>query len=185
MRTDESRPRSFATIFLVLTALLVTGHSLAQATRPAAAQPRDAKAEVTALLHEFLGKVTSPAMHQRFWADDVIYVSNGGVARTKADILKGMKAEETAAPAGGGALSAGWRVLGRGSGRASVRRHRRAQLQARAARGRPARHVVPELRRLRPARREMAGGLMAGHPRGATNRRETTPGLNLARSHGR
>jgi hypothetical protein len=40
-------------------------------------------------------------MHQRFWADDVIYVSNAGVVRTKADILKGMKAEEPAAPTGG------------------------------------------------------------------------------------
>ena len=39
-------------------------------------------------------------MHQRFWADDVIYVSNAGVVRTKADILKGMKAEEPTAPAG-------------------------------------------------------------------------------------
>jgi hypothetical protein len=105
MRTDESRPRSFATIFLVLTALLATSHLFAQASRPAPAPPRDAKVEVTALLQEFLSKVTSPAMHQRFWADDVIYVSNAGVVRTKADILKGMKAEEPAAPEGGGAAA--------------------------------------------------------------------------------
>jgi hypothetical protein len=105
MRTNESRLRSFATILLVLTALLATSHLFAQASRPAAAPPRDAKAEVTALLHEFLAKVGSAAMHQRFWADDVIYVSNAGVVRTKADILKGMKAEESAAPAGGGSAA--------------------------------------------------------------------------------
>jgi len=104
MRAHESRPRSFKKCFLVLAALLATGHLFAQASRPAPAPSRDAKAEVTALLHEFLGKVTSAAMHQSFWADDVIYVSNAGVVRTKADILEGMKAEEpatAAAPAGG------------------------------------------------------------------------------------
>ena len=105
MRAHESRPRSFAKCFLVLTALLATGHLFAQASRPAPAPSRDAKAEVTALLSEFLEKVTSPAMHQRFWADDVIYVSNAGVVRTKADILKGMKAEEPAAPAAGAAAA--------------------------------------------------------------------------------
>jgi hypothetical protein len=105
MRTHQSRPRSFATIFLVLTTLLATSHLFAQALRPAPAPPGDAKAEVTALLHEFLGKVGSAAMHQRFWADDVIYVSNAGVVRTKADILKGMKAEEPGAASQGGAAT--------------------------------------------------------------------------------
>ncbi|MCK7521744.1 MAG: hypothetical protein MZV64_30695 [Ignavibacteriales bacterium] len=55
--------------------LLAAGAALAQsATRPASAPPRDATADVTDLLHEFLAKVGSAAMHQRFWADDVIYV---------------------------------------------------------------------------------------------------------------
>jgi hypothetical protein len=87
---------------------LAVSAASAQAARPASAQSRDAKAEVAALLQEFLSKVTSPAMHERFWADDLIYVSNAGVVRSKADILKGMKAEEpTAPPQGGAAATAG------------------------------------------------------------------------------
>jgi hypothetical protein len=105
MRTDETRRRRFTTSAVILASLLVAGPLFAQSPKPATAPPRDAKAEVTALLHEFLDKVTSPAMHQRFWADDVIYVSNAGVVRTKADILKGMKAEEPAAPTGCGAAA--------------------------------------------------------------------------------
>jgi hypothetical protein len=102
MRIHESRRRSLTTSAVILASLLAVGPALAQANRSAPAPPRDAKAEVTALLQEFLAKVTSPAMHQRFWADDVIYVSNAGVVRTKTDILKGLKAEE---PAGGTAAA--------------------------------------------------------------------------------
>jgi len=105
MRTDETRRRRLARSAVILASLLAVGPAIAQTARPSAAQPRDAKAEVTALLHEFLGKVGSPAMHQGFWADDVIYVSNAGVARTKADILKGLKAEEPAAASQGGAAT--------------------------------------------------------------------------------
>ncbi len=102
MTTDEACRRRLTTGAVILVALLAVGPGFAQTARPSPAPPHDAKAEVTALLHEFLGKVTSPAMHRRFWADDVIYVSNAGVVRTKADILKGMKAEEPSKPAGGG-----------------------------------------------------------------------------------
>jgi hypothetical protein len=105
MRIHESRRRSLTTSAVILASLLAVGPAFAQANRPSTARPRDAKAEVTALLQEFLAKVTSPAMHQRFWADDVIYVSNAGVVRTKSDILKGLKAEEPAAPAGGTAAA--------------------------------------------------------------------------------
>jgi hypothetical protein len=102
MRTDETRCSRPAAGGVILVFLMAVGPGFAQTARPATSAPRDAKAEVTALLHEFLGKVASPTMHQRFWADDVIYVSNAGVVRTKADILKGMKVEEPARPAGGG-----------------------------------------------------------------------------------
>jgi hypothetical protein len=105
MMAHETRRGFLTTGAVILVSLLAVGPAFAQAARPAAAPPRDAKAEVTALLQEFLSKVTSAAMHQRFWADDVIYVSNGGVVRTKADILKGVKAEEPAAPAGSGAAA--------------------------------------------------------------------------------
>lgn len=102
MRTDTTRCSRLAAGAVILVFLMAVGPAVAQTARPSSPPPHDAKAEVTALLHEFLGKVTSPAMHQRFWADDVIYVSNAGVVRTKADILKGMKAEEPSTPAGGG-----------------------------------------------------------------------------------
>jgi hypothetical protein len=105
MRTDGIRRKLLATPSVLLACLLAVGQAFAQPARPASAQPRDATAEVTSLLHEFLVNVTSPAMHQRFWADDVIYVSNAGVVRTKADILKGMKSEEPAAPAQSGAAT--------------------------------------------------------------------------------
>jgi hypothetical protein len=105
MRTDETRRRRITTSAVILVALLAVHPGFAQTARPSPAPQRDAQAEVTALLHEFLAKVGSPAMHQRFWADDVIYVSNAGVVRTKADILKGMKAEEPEARAGTGAAA--------------------------------------------------------------------------------
>jgi hypothetical protein len=100
MRVKDNR-RPFVRTMVVFAVLLGTGHLLAQANRPATAPSRDGKAEVAALLQEFLGKVTSPAMHQRFWADDVIYVSNAGVVRTKADVLGGVKDLGPAVPAAG------------------------------------------------------------------------------------
>lgn len=54
----------------------------------AQAQPQG---EITSLLNEFLSKVDDVAMHDRFWADDLVYVSNKGEVRTKADILKEMR----------------------------------------------------------------------------------------------
>lgn len=59
---------------------------------PAVAGPRE---EITSLLEEFLAKVDDTAMHERFWADDLIYVSAAGVVRSKAEILQSMRAGET------------------------------------------------------------------------------------------
>jgi hypothetical protein len=105
MRTHDARRWLAFAVPAVLGGLMSASLVLAQAARPAASQARDGKAEVTALLQEFLSKVSSPAMHERFWADDVVYVSNAGVVRTKADILMGLKAGEPAAPPRGGAAS--------------------------------------------------------------------------------
>jgi Domain of unknown function (DUF4440) len=49
--------------------------------------------QVEALLREFLSKVNDPAMHERFWADDLIYVGAGGTVRTKPEILKNVTEE--------------------------------------------------------------------------------------------
>jgi hypothetical protein len=58
---------------------------------PLLATPRQ---EIASLLDEFLAKVDDVAMHDRFWADDVVYVSNKGEVRTKADILASMRAAD-------------------------------------------------------------------------------------------
>jgi hypothetical protein len=55
--------------------------------------------EVEALLREFLSKVNEPAMHDRFWADDLVYVGAGGVKRTKAEIMKNVTEEAAKADA--------------------------------------------------------------------------------------
>lgn len=56
-----------------------------------------AEAEVGGLIREFLSKVSDPAMHDRFWADDLIYTSAAGKVRTKAEIMENMR--KTPAPA--------------------------------------------------------------------------------------
>lgn len=59
----------------------------------ASAQP-DAPdaAALQALLTEFLGKVDDPAMHDRFWAEDLVYTRSAGVRIDKAELMKGMRA---------------------------------------------------------------------------------------------
>ncbi|MBA4137289.1 MAG: hypothetical protein C0518_08240, partial [Opitutus sp.] len=47
--------------------------------------------EVAALLREFLSRVDDPAMHARFWADDLVYTSGQAEVKTKADILRAME----------------------------------------------------------------------------------------------
>lgn len=58
--------------------------------RAAEELPADAgaRAQITALLQEFLTRVDDPEMHARFWADDLIYTSGQGVVRTKPQIVE-------------------------------------------------------------------------------------------------
>lgn len=53
------------------------------------------EAAVKALVEEFLSKVDDPAMHDRFWADDLIYTGSQGKVRSKADIMKSMNEGNT------------------------------------------------------------------------------------------
>jgi hypothetical protein len=64
---------------------------LAGALTAAEAQSADVKTEVTQLLSNFLAKVDDPAMHERFWADDLIYTGSSGAVRTKPEILKSVR----------------------------------------------------------------------------------------------
>src|SRR4051812_24354148 len=60
--------------------------------------PVRAKVEITNLLHEFLTNVDKPEMHDRFWADDLIYTGASGAVKTKADIMKSMRGESAKTP---------------------------------------------------------------------------------------
>ncbi|MGH9600837.1 MAG: nuclear transport factor 2 family protein [Terriglobales bacterium] len=73
---------------LVLLVVLTTGLVTAQQAKPA-----PAAAELTQLLREFLAGAGSndAAVHERFWADDLIYTGSSGRRVGKADILKDVK----------------------------------------------------------------------------------------------
>ena len=49
--------------------------------------------ELTRLLNEFLAGASKndPAVHDRFWADDLIYTRSAGVRTNKAEIMKGLR----------------------------------------------------------------------------------------------
>lgn len=76
----------------VLLAALLLASTLPLAAADPAPEPERTHAAVADLLAEFLAKVDDPAMHARFWADDLVYTSGKGEVRRKADILAGMAA---------------------------------------------------------------------------------------------
>lgn len=76
---------------LVLVALVTLLPFAARASEPAPG-PVETKAALAALLAEFLANVDDPAMHARFWADDLVYTSGQGIVRTKAQILESVSA---------------------------------------------------------------------------------------------
>lgn len=55
--------------------------------------PAPAAKELTQLLNDFLAGAgrNDAAMHDRFWADDLIYTSATGTRRGKADIMNGLR----------------------------------------------------------------------------------------------
>jgi ketosteroid isomerase-like protein len=69
--------------------LLVIGFAIT-----AQAQTAPAAAELTNLLNEFLAGAShnDAAVHDRFWADDVIYTGSAGRRRGKAEIMKDVRA---------------------------------------------------------------------------------------------
>ncbi|HEV3410444.1 MAG TPA: nuclear transport factor 2 family protein [Chthoniobacterales bacterium] len=50
-------------------------------------------AELTKLLNEFLAGASrnDPAVHERFWAEELIYTGSGGIRRSKADVLRNVR----------------------------------------------------------------------------------------------
>jgi hypothetical protein len=49
----------------------------------------DEAEDLTATLHEFLAGVSEAAVHDRFWAEDLVYTSSRGTRTSKADIMQG------------------------------------------------------------------------------------------------
>lgn len=90
-----NRIRSAMKIFSLLLLLMVFygSQAVAQNTTP--------EDELTQLLFEFLeGASTNDAeMHDRFWAEDLIYTSSAGERFGKAEIMEGLENTATDAPA--------------------------------------------------------------------------------------
>src|SRR5205809_490602 len=72
--------------FISILFLLLGGISLHAQTAPDAAN-------LTSLLNEFLAGAgrNDARVHDRFWADDLIYTRSTGVRTNKAEIMKGFK----------------------------------------------------------------------------------------------
>lgn len=81
--------RLFLLVMLTLAAALI-----------AQAQTAPDAAELTKLLNEFLAGASrnDAAMHDRFWADDVIYTGSAGRRRGKAEIMKDVRSAPAPKP---------------------------------------------------------------------------------------
>lgn len=64
------------------------------------AQTAPDAAELTGLLHTFLAGAggNDAAIHERFWADDLIYTSAKGVRKGKTDIMRELRSEPPPKP---------------------------------------------------------------------------------------
>lgn len=65
------------------------------------AQTAPDAAELTALLKEFLAGAShnDAAMHDRFWADELVYTGSGGRRRNKADVMRDVRSAPAPKPA--------------------------------------------------------------------------------------
>jgi len=80
--TDLKQP-GFLSYLLLYGALLLAPAAFA-----------DDAADLTVLLHEFLAGVSEAAVHDRFWADDLVYTSSRGTRTNKAEIMQGFTAAD-------------------------------------------------------------------------------------------
>ncbi len=97
--------RAFS-IAVLLPMLATLSLSNAQTPAPVAAKaayiptPDETRRDVANLLNDFLapGKNDKAETHERFWAEDLVYTTSGGIVKTKADIRQSFA--EQALPAG-------------------------------------------------------------------------------------
>ena len=89
-------------LLLSILTLLIAASAFAAETAPEGA-------ELTKLLHQFLAGAgrNDAEMHERFWADDVIYTSALGVRRGKAEIMSNVRAPEPPKPEDGTTVYSG------------------------------------------------------------------------------
>ena len=80
----------FALPFLILLLLTAAPWAVAE----------DAESSLRALLDEFLAGASAndAAMHDRFWADELVYTSSAGARFGKAEIMAGLAGSEAAEP---------------------------------------------------------------------------------------
>ena len=78
---------------LLVTLILITAAGVFAQTAPDAA-------ELTRLLNEFLAGASrnDAAIHDRFWADDLIYTRSAGRRVTKADVMRDVRSAPSPAP---------------------------------------------------------------------------------------
>ena len=74
--------------------ILILALALAVSFGARSSEPAPAAAELTRLLNDFLAGASRDdiAIHERFWADDLIYTRSAGVRVGKADILESLRA---------------------------------------------------------------------------------------------
>ncbi len=83
--------------------LLLSAVALVIAASVVPAQTAPDAPELTKLLHDFLAGASrnDAAMHDRFWADDLIYTSALGVRRGKAELMQNVRSDEPPKPEDG------------------------------------------------------------------------------------
>src|SRR6476646_1430145 len=62
------------------------------------AQSAPDAAELNKLLNDFLAATTDPAMHERFWADDLIYTRSAGRRISKSEVLRDVRSAPAPKP---------------------------------------------------------------------------------------
>lgn len=86
-------PTRHFTFALIATLSLALPASFALAQSPKLPTPDQIRADITALLNDFLkpGNNDKAEWHERFWAEDLVYTSSAGLVKTKAEIRQSFK----------------------------------------------------------------------------------------------
>lgn len=78
---------------LILSVLILAACSQPDPNRSALGRSAPAEEELTQLLRDFLegASINDHEMHDRFWAEDLIYTSSSGVRRDKEQTMEGVR----------------------------------------------------------------------------------------------